>query len=407
MKNLTLIGLLVFSMSLAINAQDSTKFKLNRVEAGDSVKIANQDAIYNRPFIGLGKSKTALGGYLEGNTNYFSEDGVSEGFSMELRRFNIFLYSAIGNRIKMLAELEFEHGTEEIALETALIDFELHSAFNFRAGIILPQIGMFNAKHDSPKWEIIDRPLVSTTIIPSTLSEVGFGFYGKVYPGNNILTYDFYIVNGLQAGVILNEDGKTSIPSGKSEEMFGEDNNGTPMVNARVALVNRKVGEVGLSYYGGIYNTFAIEGDQVDPKLSLGLMALDFSVKIKKARIQGEAVYATIDVPAELDEFYGTKQWGGFVEVIHPIVERTIFGYENSVINAALRFENVDYNLGNFDFNNSKIGDEVFAIAAGLSFNPKPGTQLKANYRRHLTTDILGNPPAILGGFQFGFTPYF
>ncbi|MFT5859139.1 MAG: hypothetical protein ACI865_001236, partial [Flavobacteriaceae bacterium] len=54
----------------------------------------------------------------------------------------------------MLAELEFEHGTEEIALETALLDFELHSAFNFRAGIILPQIGMFNVNHDSPKWQI-------------------------------------------------------------------------------------------------------------------------------------------------------------------------------------------------------------------------------------------------------------
>src|SRR5687768_14361600 len=89
----------------------------------DSAKTS-QDAIYNRPFIAIGKTNTSVGGYVEGNTNYFSEDGVTEGFSMELRRFNIFLYSNIHSRIKFISELEFEHGTEEIALETALLDFE-------------------------------------------------------------------------------------------------------------------------------------------------------------------------------------------------------------------------------------------------------------------------------------------
>ena len=74
-----------------------------------------QDAIYDRPFI-TSDFPVALGGYLEGNTNYFSEDGVSEGFSMEFRRFNIFLYSTIIPRVRFLAELEFEHGTEEIGI---------------------------------------------------------------------------------------------------------------------------------------------------------------------------------------------------------------------------------------------------------------------------------------------------
>ena len=160
---------------------------------------------------------------------------------MELRRFNIFLYSKISKRIRFLAEIEFEHGAEEIAIETALIDFEVNPALNFRAGILLPQIGLFNANHDSPRWEIINRPLSSTTIIPSTLSEVGFGFYGKFYPGKNIITYDVYMVNGLQHNIVNSEEGKTWIPAGKDEEMFGEDNNGTPMYNARVAFNNRKL----------------------------------------------------------------------------------------------------------------------------------------------------------------------
>lgn len=384
-------------------AQDSTK--VHRLDLIDT--LVNQDQIYNRPFIGYGQSKTAVGGYLEGNTNYFAEDGITEGFSMEMRRFNIFLYSGISKRIKFLSELEFEHGTEEIALETALMDFELNPSFNFRGGIILPQIGLFNANHDSPKWDIIDRPLSSTTIIPSTLSEVGFGFFGKLYPGNSILSYDVYLTNGLQDGIVLNEAGKTFIPAGKSGEMFAEDNNGMPMFNARVAFINRKIGEFGLSYYGGVYNTFRLEGEEVEERRNLGMYAFDFTANLRKGVLQGEYVFATIDVADDISEIFGTQQQGGFAEIIWPIVQRKMFSYAEAKINAIVRVERVDYNMGTFAFNGEDIGDEVTAYAVGLSFRPNNNTSIRGNYRYHRTTDILGNPPALLGGFQFGFATYF
>lgn len=85
---------------------------------------------------------------------------------MELRRFNVFIYSNISRKIKFLSELEFEHGTAEIELETKQLDFEINQSLNFRMGILLPQIGMFNVNHDSPKREVIDRQLVSTMTIP-------------------------------------------------------------------------------------------------------------------------------------------------------------------------------------------------------------------------------------------------
>ena len=181
--------------------------------------IANKDAIFARPFIFQGnlgqKTSTAIGGYLEGNTNYFVEDGIGDGFSMEMRRFNIFLYSSVSDRIRFLSELEFEHGTEEIALETALIDFEFHPALIFRAGVLLPPIGYFNQNHDGPKWEFIDRPLVSTTLIPSTLSEIGFGVHGNVPVNSSIFTYEAYLTNGLNDNVIGNSENRTSLAAGK------------------------------------------------------------------------------------------------------------------------------------------------------------------------------------------------
>lgn len=366
-----------------------------------------QDAIYNRPFISLGKTNTAVGGYVEGNTNYFSEDGVSEGFSMELRRFNVFIYSAIHEKIKFLSEVEFEHGTEEIALETALLDFEFNPALIFRAGILLPQIGLVNANHDSPKWEFVERPLSSTALIPSTLSEVGFGLHGKFYSGNHILSYDGYVVNGLQDGVILNDQGRTHLASGKSEEMFGEDNNGIPMLNAKISYASRNAWEFGLSYYGGVYNSFRIEGTDVDEKRNLAVYAFDFSVDIKKLKLMGELVRVKVEVPGNIDEIYGTRQQGGFIEAGYPILKKKLIGFDDAKLSVHARFEMVDYNLGTFDFNGADIGDEITGLALGISLRPVTTTVIRLNYRYHWIADNLNNPPAHLGGIQFGVASYF
>ena len=372
----------------------------------DSSKT-NQDAIYNRPFITLGKTATAVGGYVEGNTNYFSEDGMSEGFSMELRRFNIFLYSGIHERIKFISELEFEHGAEEISLETALIDFEINPALNFRGGIILPQIGLVNANHDSPKWEFVERPLSSTEIIPSTLSEIGFGVHGKFFSGSTFFSYDAYLVNGLRDNVILNDKGKTLLASGKSAEMFGEDNNGVPMYNGKISFSNRNIGEFGLSYYGGIYNTYRMEGIDVDEKRKLSVFAFDLSTDIKKLKIQGEYALVNIDVPDNLSETYGKKQYGGFVDFIYPVLKRKILKFDNSTVNVNLRLERTDYNVGVFQTTAANIGDEVSAIAGGISFRPTQGTVIRANYRYHWIYDRFGNAPVRSAGFQLGVASYF
>lgn len=393
MKKLFILLLSFFILTDLLSQTDSSK--------------TSQDAIYDRPFINIGKTNTAVGGYIEGNTNYFSEDGVSEGFSMELRRFNIFLYSNIHRRIKLLSELEFEHGTEEIALETALLDFEFNPALNFRAGILLPQIGLVNANHDSPKWEFVERPLSSTQIIPSTLSEVGFGLHGKFFPGNIIISYDAYVVNGLQDGIILNGEGKTHLASGKNPEMFGEDNNGIPMFNGKISFSNRKIGEAGISYYGGVYNKFDFEGNIVDEKRMLSIIAFDISTQIKKLKIFGEFAHVSVEVPNDLREIYGTKQFGTFLELSYPLLKKKMIGFENAVLNVNLRGEKTDYNIGTFEFDGSNIGDEVNAIAIGIGFRPSSSTVIRANYRYHWMYDAIGNPAAHLAGFQFGVASYF
>lgn len=374
---------------------------------GQTDSLAVQKSIYNRPFINLGKSPVAIGGYLEGNTNYFAEDGVSEGFNMEMRRFNIFLYSTISSRIKFLSELEFEHGTEEIALETAQVDFEFDPALVFRAGVLMVPIGAFNQNHDGPKWDFIERPLVATEIIPSTLSEVGFGLNGQFFRRALSFTYDAYLVNGLTDHIILNDHGRTFLQSGKSEDRLAEDNNGSPSLTGRVAIRHRKWGELGISHYRGAYNSFRMEGEEVDERRDVQITALDFNTGFRKATLQGEVAFNRIEVPAEISEIFGERQWGGYVEIRYPVLQKPVLGSQTAVVNLGLRAERVDYNVGTFSTTGTKIYDELNALAVSLALRPTGDTVIRVNYRQHWYRDALGNPTVKNAGVQFGVATYF
>ena len=395
MTNRALVALLIAATSVASASEGHAQ----------ADTTAARDGIYARPFIGAG-SGTAVGGYVEGNSNYFVEDGVSEGFSLELRRFNLFFFSPVSQRVRFLAELEFEHGTEEIALETALVDFRLNPYLTVRAGIILPPLGFLNENHDSPRWDFIDRPLVSRAVIPSTLSEVGGGLTGQLARGSNTLSYDAYITNGLGDGVLDNDLGRTDIASGKGDA-FGEDNNGSPAFSGRVAVERVGLGRIGLSYYGGHYNSFRMGGEEVDDSRWLGIAAVDVGTTLGPVRLRGEAARATIDVPVGMSEVFGEEQWGAHLDAVTTVWRPRIRGYQNATLDVALRVEHVDYNVGSFSSTGADIKDEVTALVPGISFRPTPGTVFRINYRRHWTRDFVGNPTSHLGGWQVGFASYF
>jgi hypothetical protein len=84
-----------------------------------------------------------------------------------------------------------------------------------------------------------------------------------------------------------------------------------------------------------------------------------------------------------------------------------MLGYNDAILNTTFRYEYVDYNIGTFAKTNQNIGDHIKAYVFGIGFRPTDATSIRFNYRYHKTTDVLGNPPALMGGFQFGFVTYF
>ena len=412
-SRLALLTVALLCTQLAFAQSDSTAWlqRLGTSLPADSVpKKMNMDAVYDRPFLQMGKMPVAIGGYMEANTAYFGTDGISEGFSFQFPRLTLFVSSTITRRIKFLSEIEFEAGGREINIEFASLDLQFNPAFNLRGGVILNPIGAFNQNHDGPKWDFISRPVSATQMLPATWSNAGFGLYGKLHRGNWTFGYEGYLSNGFDASIINNGENRTFLPAAKGNgERFEESFNGQPLTTAKVSLREFRWGEIGLSYLGGVYNKFQEDGLVFDQKRWLQTYAIDFNttLPVLGTKLLGEWAWVQVDVPAAYGQQFGNRQQGGFLDIVQPVLRRTIFGWEKAVFSVICRLEYVDWNVGTFRETGGPIADNFRAIVPGLSFRPSTQTVLRLNYRYHWQRDVLGNPAVRTAGWQFGVSTYF
>lgn len=401
----------IFLVFFAVNSfAQNDSIKIKRTQTDTSAVQLNMDAVYNRPFLQYGKLPVALGGYMEANTNYAVTDGVTEGFSFQMRRMTLFVSSSIHRKIKFLSEIEFEDGTKEINIEFAALDIQMHHLLNFRGGIIMNPIGAFNQNHDGPRWEFIDRPISATQLLPATFSNVGFGLFGKVYKPKFVWAYEIYLTNGLNDNIVSNSQNKTYLPAVKLDaDRFEESYNGMPLTTAKTSLRLKRIGELGVSYMGGVYNKFEEDGLVLDKKRRADVLAIDFNTTIPKINttITTEFAWTFIDVASTYTQQYGNKQQGGFIDIVQPLIKKKMFGFEKASFNAACRVEYVDWNVGVFNETGGKIYDEVVAVVPAISFRTSQQTVIRFNYRYEWQKDILGNPAARTAAIQFGISSYF
>ncbi len=406
MRHLYSITLLFCTLSTWAQVDGSL---LKKAPKDSSITGMNMDAVYNRPFLQVGKTPVAVGGYIEADYQYMGEDGLTEGHSFRIPRLTIFMSSAVHQKIKFLTELELEEGGKEIAIEFAALDFNFHPLFNLRGGVIMNPIGAFNQNHDGPKWEFVDRPLSAEQMLPATWSNVGFGVYGKHYQNDWAFGYEGYLTNGFNNSIIENDQNRTFLPASKTNaDRFEETNNGEPLITLKTAL-RYKNNEIGFSYMGGIYNTHTEDGLILENKRRLDVWAVDFNatLPLTKTYLVGEYAWIWVDVPSSYSQQFGNRQHGGFIDIVQPVFTRTILGFNNATLNIACRLEYVDWNAGSFRETGENISDDIWAIVPAVSFRPTAQTVIRLNYRMMKQQDILGNPPAAIAGIQFGVSSYF
>lgn len=405
---ITIISLFILVTGLQAQV-DSSLLKRVKTDSSELDRM-NMDAIYERPFLQIGKLPVSFGGYVEADYQYMGEDGVTDGHSFRIPRLTLFAAASIHKKIKFLTEIEFEEGGKEIAIEFAAVDINFLQMLNFRGGIIMNPIGAFNQNHDGPKWEFVNRPIAMEKMLPATLSSVGFGFYGKHNQKDWAFGYEAYLTNGFNNSIITNEENKTFLPAIKeSGNRFEESSNGEPMFSGKIAVRNQKIGEIGISYMGGIYNTYQKDGLILDKKRNMSVFALDFNTTLPKIKtyITTEWAWVHVDVPETYSQQFGEKQFGGFIDIVQPIVSKRMLGFDDAVLSIAVRLEYVDWNAGKFKETGGNIADDLWAIVPAISFRPTAQSVIRLNYRYMKQRDILGNPPAIISGIQMGISTYF
>ncbi|HUF12154.1 MAG TPA: TonB-dependent receptor [Longimicrobiales bacterium] len=352
---------------------------------------------YDKPYQTRLLGRTAIGGYAEAHARWERVDGLREGLGFELKRWNLFTATQVNDHVRIGAELEFEELAEEVTLEFAAIDFIVHPALTLRAGAILAPLGRFNLSHDSPQNEFTDRPLVSTEIIGTALTEVGAGALGRFDWGREArLTYELYAVNGFHDGVIQDSPDGTRIPAGKGN---AEDDNSSPAAVGRLAFSPRLGWELGLSAHHGAYNRFSIDGESVAPRNDVTLLALDAQATVAGVELSGEAVRATIDLPAGLRGLFADRQEGLYVQATYRFGRGWIATIPASFFEVGARYDGVDFDA-------DIEGDEVRRGTLGINFRPSEDVALKLNYVRGRERDRFNNA-AETAGVLFSIATYF
>lgn len=408
MRTLLLFAALLITIS-SFAQIDSTLLRRMPVDT-TARKAMNMDAVYNRPFLQIGKMPVSIGGYVEAHYQYIGENGISEGNSFAIPRMTLFVASSIHRKIRFLSELELEEGGKEISIEFAAIDFNFHPMINFRGGVVMNPIGAFNQNHDGPKWEFVNRPVAMTQMLPATWSNVGAGMYGRQYVKDWAFGYEIYLTNGFNDAIVNNNLNRTFLPAAKiGRERFEESSNGKLLLTAKTAIRYSKIGEIGLSFMGGVYNKFQDDGLRLDDQRRLDVWAVDFNttLPVLNTYIVGEYAFIKVDVPPQLGQQFGGRQGGGFVDIVQPVYKKDLWGFRQATFNVALRLEMVDWNKGKFIETGDAIGDEFKAIVPGISFRPTQQTVLRVNYRIERHKDLFGNPEGKSGGVQVGISSYF
>lgn len=345
--------------------------------------ILSARGIRGKPSFARLGSGAAIGGYVD--IEYRNDiDGHTSTFDQH--RLVPFIFAEITDRLHFGTEIEFEHGAAleledgkaegggEVSVEFATLDYRIAEPLAFRAGVILAPLGRFNLVHDSPINELTDRPLVSTYIEPTTLSEAGFGLFGTVYPGErSLLSYEVYVVNGFTGGIFEEEDGTVRLRVRGGRGLRGEDNNFAKAVVGRVAYSPLLGLELGASAHTGRY---AAASDVFTGDERLTIWGLDATWQHRAIELLGEYGRVDANVPAPYRALgVGGRQDGWYVQGVYHFGHGWIPPRETSMLTGVVRWDRVDFAAG------STGDDALDRLTVGVNWRPIPNAVLKSGFQ--------------------------
>lgn len=376
MKQPSLIALALLTFLYSVPAVGEER------AAPDAPDSTAASGLYDRPFI-TSWSRAGIGGYADLQFRAEREEGFATETSFVVKQVNLFVFASLHERIRFITELEIEDGGEEIVLELAAFDFDVLRGLSLRAGMLLSPIGRFNIAHDSPANAFVDRPLVATRVIPTTLSEPGAGIFGGFRPWSDAhVGYELYLVNGFGDGIAVRPNPESPLAPGTPNLI---DNNRSPSIVGRVAFRPLTISEIAVSGHSGPYNRWRVEGLRLGPRRTATLLAVDGSIDLGPVSVTTEAARGFVELPAGDVGRRGERFAGLYGQAVWRFGESWLQLLPESHFGVGARYGFVDQDL-------EVSGDHTHRATVGVEFRPIADSVFKLDYQRDLSVDRDLNP---------------
>ena len=201
----------------------------------------------------------------------------------------------------VFGEVEYEHGGEEIKIDRAFIDWNLHDEhLSLRLGKFYAPFGLELREYQYPVRKMTSRPLMARNLLFNEWTDSGVSAYGHVGAHQVVsVTYDLAVVNG------PNSDGILDVGTGENPNLGGggdarqnRDNNNSRTVVGRIGVPvthGPHKAAVGVSGATGRYSYSEIE------ELDFSLMGVDANFRMMGLDVRGEWVTRSVDIASSID----------------------------------------------------------------------------------------------------------
>lgn len=334
--------------------------KINELEAllderlgllADTIEARNPSA----------ESRVHIGGYGELHYNNLTANDEDKR-QLDLHRMVLFFGYDFSDSVRFISEFEVEHtlvsaGSEfgAVEIEQAYVEMDVFNDVQFRTGVMLMPIGIVNETHEPPTFYGVERPIIETTIIPSTWYNAGISLSKTFDTG---LSYDILLTEGLKT-----EDSTTNddadpfyLKGGKQKASYADAFD--LAVSARV----RYRGITGLEL--AAYGQYQPDLDQsAEESYADSATLLGGHVIYQMGTLTATALFARWDVEGDAAKTTGQDvQQGGYIELSHRQNEQWgVFARHSAW--------------------SEKEDDNATQTDVGVNYYPHPGVVFKADYQ--------------------------
>ncbi len=319
----------------------------------------------------------SIGGYGEALHQNFDDDDDSgapsgKSDSLDFLRAVFYFGYKFDEHWVLNTELEIEHA-DEVFLEFGTLDYLMHPALSFRAGLLLVPMGFLSELHEPTTFLSARRPQTETLILPSTWRENGAGVHGEL----GDFAYRSYVINGFDAEGF------------SSSGLRGGRQKGSQAVAEDLAWVTRVdwAGAPGITVGGSVYfgksGQDQIPGADVDTEIQ----ELHLEWRWRGLRARALASHAELDEVADLNAFkgltgqssVGRELDGWYVELGYDLLA-WLAPEQRPSLTPFARFESLDTQSKVPNGFSSDPASDSQVWTFGCSWQPIPSIVLKVDY---------------------------